>query len=178
MFLGSDAAVTSAASQGIDPVISRGDHAVHLGNHPLEAVMDILGEILKQMLENATQAPPQKAPAPQSRAPAPPQGMPSPGDLSDILSQIFGGGSAQKLPDVVKQFEERGMRDQVDSWIGTGTNKPVDRRQIEDVFGQQELDRMARSKNVDRDRLAEVLSKYIPQIINELTPGGQLPGRR
>jgi uncharacterized protein YidB (DUF937 family) len=104
--------------------------------------------------------------------------MPSPGDLTDILGQIFGGGGAQKLPDVVKQFEEKGMRDQVESWIGTGTNKPVDRRQIEDVFGQRELDRMAQQKNVDRDRLADVLAKYIPQIINELTPGGQMPARR
>ena len=139
--------------------------------------MDILGQILKQMRESAAQAPAPQAPqrpAPQ-RAPA---DLPSPGDLTDILGQIFGGGSAQKLPDVVKQFEEKGMREQVESWIGTGSNKPVDRRQIEDVFGQRELDRMAQSKNIDRDRLAEVLAKYIPQIVNELTPAGQMPGRR
>lgn len=149
--------------------------------------MDILGQILKQMLESAAQAPAPQRPAPQSRPapesrPAPqsrgPADLPSPGDLSDILSQIFGGGSAEKLPDVVKQFEERGMREQVESWIGTGSNKPVDRRQIEDVFGQKDLDRMAQSRNLDRDRLAEVLAKYIPQIINELTPTGQMPGRR
>jgi uncharacterized protein YidB (DUF937 family) len=104
--------------------------------------------------------------------------MPSPNDLGDILSQIFGGGSAQKLPEVVKQFEEKGMREQVDSWVRTGPNKPVDRRQIEDTFGQQELDHYARSKGIDRDQLAEVLAKYIPRIIDELTPTGQLPARR
>lgn len=70
------------------------------------------------------------------------------------------------------------MREQVESWIGTGSNKPVDRRQIEDVFGQRELERMAEAKKIDRDRLAEVLAKYIPHIINELTPGGQMPSRR
>ncbi len=138
--------------------------------------MDILGQILKQMIEGAAQAPaPQQQ---QRRAPQPPSDMPSPGDLTDILGQIFGGGGAQKLPDVVKQFEEKGMREQVESWIGTGANKPVDRRQIEDVFGQRELDRMAQQKNIDRNRLAEVLAKYIPQIINELTPSGQMPARR
>jgi uncharacterized protein YidB (DUF937 family) len=140
--------------------------------------MDILGQILKQMIEGAAQAPAPQAPAPQRRAPQPPADMPSPGDLSDILGQIFGGGSAQNLPDVVKQFEEKGMREQVESWIGTGSNKPVDRRQIEDVFGQRELERMAEAKKIDRDRLAEVLAKYIPHIINELTPGGQIPSRR
>ena len=140
--------------------------------------MDILGQILKQMIEGAAQAPAPQAPAPQRRAPAPPADLPSPGDLSDILGQIFGGGSAQNLPDVVKQFEEKGMREQVESWIGTGANKPVDRRQIEDVFGQRELERMAEAKKIDRDRLAEVLAKYIPHIINELTPGGQMPSRR
>ena len=139
--------------------------------------MDILGQILKQMIEGAAQAPaPQQQQ--QRRAPQPPADMPSPGDLTDILGQIFGGGGAQKLPDVVKQFEEKGMREQVESWVGTGSNKPVDRRQIEDVFGQRELDRMAQQKNIDRDRLAEVLAKYIPHIINELTPGGQMPTRR
>jgi uncharacterized protein YidB (DUF937 family) len=143
--------------------------------------MDILGEILKQVLEGAAQQQqaPQRAPQPQQRpAPQPPAGMPSPNDLTDILGQIFGGGSAQKLPDVVRQFEEKGMRDQVDSWVRTGPNKPVDRRQIEDVFGQRELDQLARNKGIDRDQLAEVLSRYIPKIIDELTPQGQLPARR
>ena len=142
--------------------------------------MDILGEILKQVLEGAAQqqqqAPqrqPQTRPAPQQ----PPQGMPSANDLGDILGQIFGGGGAQKLPDVVRQFEEKGMREQVDSWVRTGPNKPVDRRQIEDVFGQRELESLARNRGVDRDQLAEVLAKYIPRIIDELTPQGQMPRR-
>jgi uncharacterized protein YidB (DUF937 family) len=144
--------------------------------------MDILGEILKQVLEGAAQqqAPQQRAPQPQQRAPQPqggPQGMPSVNDLQDIFTQIFGGGSAQKLPDVVKKFEEKGMREQVDSWVRTGPNKPIDRRQIEDVFGRGEIDEIARSRNIDRERLAEVLSRYIPQIIDELTPSGQLQRR-
>lgn len=141
--------------------------------------MDILGQILKQMIEGAAQGQggPAGRSAPQPRSPAPPADMPSPGDLSDILSQIFGGGSAQKLPDVVRQFEERGMREQVESWVGTGQNKPVDRRQIEDVFGQQELERLSRERKIDRDRLSEVLAKYIPRIIDELTPTGRMPGR-
>ena len=145
--------------------------------------MDILGEILKQVLEGAAQAqqqqqPQQRAPQPQPRPQQPPQGMPSPTDLGDILTQIFGGGNAQKLPEVVRQFEEKGMRDQVDSWVRTGPNKPVDRRQIEDAFGQRELDQIAQSKGIDRGQLAEVLAKYIPRIIDELTPSGQLPSRR
>lgn len=138
--------------------------------------MDILGQILKQVIEGAG-APP--APAPQRQAPQqPPPGMPSPNDLGDILGQIFGGGAAPKLPDVVRQFEERGMREQVDSWVRTGPNKPVDRRQIEDVFGQRELEQIAKSRGIDRDQLAEVLARYIPKIIDELTPQGQLAGRR
>ncbi|MFM7205836.1 MAG: YidB family protein [Planctomycetaceae bacterium] len=148
--------------------------------------MDILGEILKQVLEGAAQQQGQQQaqqqrqpqPQPQQRPQQPPPGMPSPNDLSDILSQIFGGGSAQKLPDVVRQFEEKGMREQVDSWVRPGPNKPVDRRQIEDAFGQRELDQYSRTKGIDRDQLAEVLAKYIPRIIDELTPTGQMPARR
>jgi len=152
--------------------------------------MDILGEILKQVLEGAAQqqqapAPQQRAPQPQQRAPQPQgggqgggQGMPSANDLQDIFTQIFGGGQAQKLPDVVKQFEDKGLRDQVDSWVRTGPNKPVDRKQIEDVFGERELDHLARNKGIDRDQLAEVLSRYIPKIIDELTPTGQMQARR
>jgi len=151
--------------------------------------MDILSEILKQVLEGAAQ---QQAPAPQQRTPQPQapapqqrapqsqdgaQGMPSSTDLSEIFTQIFGGGQAQKLPEVVKQFEEKGLRDEVDSWVRTGPNKQVDRRQIDDVFGRNEIDEMARSRNIDRDKLAEVLSRYIPKIIDELTPTGQVQRR-
>ena len=140
--------------------------------------MDILGEILKQVIAGAAQPQAPQRPEPQSRPAQPPQGMPSADDLNDILGQIFGGGSAQKLPDVVKQFEEKGMREQVDSWVRTGPNKPVERRQIEDAFGTRELEELARRRGVDRDQLAEVLAKYIPRIIDELTPTGQLPARR
>jgi len=141
--------------------------------------MDILGEILKQVLEGAAQQQQTQQRAPQPRPQQrPPQDMPSPDDLGEIFKQIFGGGSAQKLPEVVKQFEEKGMRDEVDSWVRTGPNKPVSRRQIEDVFGQRELDEIARQRNIDRERLAEVLSRYIPKIIDELTPSGQLQSRR
>ena len=143
--------------------------------------MDILGEILKQVLEGAAQQqqqPQQRAPQPQQRQPqGGPQGMPSANDLQDIFTQIFGGGGAQNLPDVVKKFEDKGLREQVDSWVRTGPNKPVDRRQIEDVFGRNHIDEIARGRNIDREQLADVLSKYIPMIIDELTPGGQLPRR-
>ena len=139
--------------------------------------MDILGEILKQVIAGASQPQAPQRQQPQSRPAQPPQGMPSADDLNDILGQIFGGGSAQRLPDVVKQFEEKGMRDQVDSWVRTGPNKPVERRQIEDAFGKRELEELARRRGVDREQLAEVLAKYIPQIIDELTPSGQLPRR-
>lgn len=139
--------------------------------------MDILGEILKQVIEGAAQQQPPARPAPQ-RAPQPqqraPEGMPSPNDLTEIFKQIFGGGDAKNLPDVVRQFEEKGLREEVDSWVRTGPNKPVDRRQIEDVFGQRELEEISRQRGIDRDRLAEVLSRYIPKIIDELTPSGQL----
>ena len=146
--------------------------------------MDILGEILKQVLEGAAQQQaPQRAPQPQPRAPqgAPqgaPSGMPNPNDLAEIFKQIFGGGDAPKLPDVVKQFEEKGLRDEVDSWVRTGPTKPVSRRQIEDVFGERELEEIARQRNIDRERLAEVLGRYIPKIIDELTPSGQMQARR
>jgi len=142
--------------------------------------MDILGEILKQVLAGAAQqqAPQQRQPVPQQRpAERPPAGMPSAEDLNDILGQIFGGGAAPKLPEVVRQFEDRGMREQVDSWVRTGPNKPVDRRQVEEAFGRRELEDIARARGVDRDQLAEVLARYIPMIIDELTPGGQLPRR-
>ncbi len=141
--------------------------------------MDILGQILKQVLEGAAQQQQQPAPqrGPQAGPQAGPQGMPSADDLSEIFGQIFGGGEAQKLPDVVKQFEDKGLRDQVDSWVRTGPNKPVDRRQIEDVFGQRELEDIARKRNIDREQLAEVLSRYIPKIIDELTPSGQMQRR-
>jgi uncharacterized protein YidB (DUF937 family) len=103
--------------------------------------------------------------------------MPSPNDLGEIFKQIFGGNDAQKLPEVVKQFEEKGMRDEVDSWVRTGPNKPIDRRKIEDVFGDRELNDLARSKGIDPNDLAEVLAKYIPRIIDELTPSGQVQRR-
>jgi uncharacterized protein YidB (DUF937 family) len=45
------------------------------------------------------------------------------------------------------------------------------------VFGDRELNDLARSKGIDPNDLAEVLAKYIPKIIDELTPSGQVQRR-
>jgi len=40
------------------------------------------------------------------------------------------------------------------------------------------MDELAKKRNIDREQLAEVLSRYIPKIIDELTPTGQVASRR
>jgi len=141
--------------------------------------MDILGEILKQVLKarGPTAA---AAAAGSAAAPAAAQAPPTcpPATTSPKSSSRSSAAAAPKLPDVVKQFEEKGLRDEVDSWVRTGPNKPVDRRQIEDVrsAGARRNRPPAEHRPRAAGRSAQPLHPKI--IFDELTPQGQLQGRR
>jgi uncharacterized protein YidB (DUF937 family) len=63
----------------------------------------------------------------------------------------------------------------VNSWISTGKNLPVSPEQLMQVFGQGQLQQMAASTGMDLGTLSGGLSDLLPQMIDRMTPQGQLP---
>jgi uncharacterized protein YidB (DUF937 family) len=99
------------------------------------------------------------------------------GGMSSGMSGAgMGGlGGLGGLGALIEQFQRAGMGQQVDSWISSGQNMPITADQLSQVFGRGQLQEMAQSSGMDVGQLSGGLAEMLPQLIDQLTPGGQVP---
>jgi uncharacterized protein YidB (DUF937 family) len=106
------------------------------------------------------------------------------GGLSDMLKGGLGGllagGAAGTvlsggLGDLMKQFQQQGLGDQADSWVSNGPNKQVSPGDLGSALGVDQIETLTSQSGLSRDELLQGLSKFLPDVVNHLTPDGQLP---
>ncbi len=86
-----------------------------------------------------------------------------------------GQGGQSGLADIVAKFQQGGLGHLADSWVGTGANIPVSAEQISQILGSGKLGELANQFGLSTDDVAGGLSKVLPDLINQVTPDGQLP---
>lgn len=91
------------------------------------------------------------------------------GSLLQLLQQE-GGISA-----LIDKFQQGGLGDIAQSWISTGENLPVSTEQIQSVLGNDTIAKVASSMGVDPETAAGTLSNALPQLVDKLTPNGEMP---
>jgi len=79
------------------------------------------------------------------------------------------------LGGLVERFRQGGLDDIINSWIGTGANKPISPHQLHDALGSETVDDLMRETGMPRDDLLSQLSQVLPGVVDKLTPRGQLP---
>jgi uncharacterized protein YidB (DUF937 family) len=111
-------------------------------------------------------------------------------DLSKMLGGLSEGGSDPAtalnglasavqdeggLDDLIGKLQQSGAGGAVDTWIAGGPNEPIDPNQIQTALGDDEVQRLASKSGIDVATLLPLLAAFLPQIINMLTPNGQVP---
>lgn len=76
---------------------------------------------------------------------------------------------------LLEKLRGAGLGDQVDSWIGTGANQPLDPQQLKAAIGDDGAQRLAGATGLDLSALLPMLAAFLPQIIDMLTPDGNVP---
>jgi uncharacterized protein YidB (DUF937 family) len=79
------------------------------------------------------------------------------------------------LDALVNQFRQSGLEDVINSWIGTGQNQAISPNELREALGQKTVNDLSRQSGATQDDLLTQLSKYLPAVIDRLTPNGQLP---
>ncbi|MBT9567935.1 MAG: DUF937 domain-containing protein [Thiobacillus sp.] len=95
--------------------------------------------------------------------------------LDAVMQMLAGKGQTGGLAGLVQAFQDKGLGEQVASWIGTGQNLPVAPDQIQSVLGGGQLEHIASQAGVSEQQAAGGLASLLPQIIDKLTPNGQMP---
>ena len=81
------------------------------------------------------------------------------------------------LDGLINQFNKNGLGDVINSWIGTGQNQAISPTQLREVLGRKTVNDLSRQAGAPRDELLSQLAKYLPGVIDKLTPNGQLPNQ-
>jgi uncharacterized protein YidB (DUF937 family) len=113
-------------------------------------------------------------------------GTPSgaPGGLGDLLKGGLGGllagGAAGSilsggLNDLVKQFQQGGHGDVINSWVGPGANKTIAPNNLADALGVDRINALMAHSGMSREELLDGLSQELPGVIDQLTPEGRVP---
>jgi uncharacterized protein YidB (DUF937 family) len=105
------------------------------------------------------------------------QGQNSP--LAGILQQVMAvrDGDKQGVEAIVAKFQQAGLGQAVQSWVGTGQNASVSSDQIGSVFSQQQLDGWAQQAGTTPDAIRRVLAEALPHVVDHATPGGAVPSQ-
>lgn len=93
--------------------------------------------------------------------------------LPIVLKQLanYPGG----LQGLIGSFQQGGLGDIVQSWIGQGANLPVTAEQLGAVLAPSTVDGIAAESGQDKPAVLGALTGLLPQIVDQLTQGGNTP---
>jgi uncharacterized protein YidB (DUF937 family) len=84
-------------------------------------------------------------------------------------------GGLGGLGGLIGKFQQAGMGDAVNSWIGTGDNHAVSPEQVGHALGGDTIAGLAQQLGMGQGDVLSQLSHMLPQVVDKLTPGGQMP---
>jgi uncharacterized protein YidB (DUF937 family) len=111
-------------------------------------------------------------------------------DLTKAAASGMGGGQQSGMAGVILQmlqnqpggiagmmqnFQQNGLGNLLQSWISTGHNLPISAEQIQQVLGHQQVAQVADQAGVSHEEASSGLASLLPQIVDKLTPNGQVP---
>ncbi len=97
------------------------------------------------------------------------------GGLMGVVTQLLTDPQHGGLQGLVSMFEQQGLGQVVASWVGTGQNLPVSADQLASVLGNDKVQAMAQQLGLNPQELSSQLAHLLPQVVDHLTPQGQLP---
>lgn len=97
------------------------------------------------------------------------------GDLLKAVLALVANDSQGGLAGLIQKFQQGGLGDVAASWVSTGQNLPISPEQLQQVLGSDLVGKFASQLGLSQGEAAGQLSQMLPQVVDRLTPQGQLP---
>jgi len=72
-------------------------------------------------------------------------------------------------------LQQSGLREEANSWIGSGPNKTIAPNDLATALGADQINSLMEHTGLSREELLEGLSQHLPRVVDQLTPEGQVP---
>ena len=93
--------------------------------------------------------------------------------LLDMLQDENTGG----IEGIRSRAQRQGLGDIVSSWIGTGRNRSITSDQVADILGRERVETLSQRAGISASQGANVLSQFLPELLDKLTPEGRVPDK-
>src|SRR3954471_18684172 len=77
------------------------------------------------------------------------------------------------LSGLMSKFQQHGLGEHMQSWIGKGENKPITGEHVEQVFGADQIQQVAQQTGTEPAHASGLIASILPHIVDRLTPQGQ-----
>jgi len=94
-----------------------------------------------------------------------------PGSISAALAKTNLGN----LQGLVNQLQQGGLKSQVQSWLGTGANLPINADQLRAALGNDHVKQLAAQFGIPIDAVLKFLAEHLPTTVDQASPNGTLP---
>ncbi len=95
--------------------------------------------------------------------------------LNAVVGLLGNDAAGGGLAGMLGKAQQSGLGDVVSSWISQGQNLPISGDQVQNLLGPDTLGRLAKQLGMPAGDAASQLSKLLPDVVDKLTPQGQLP---
>ncbi len=106
------------------------------------------------------------------------------GLLDGVLGGIVGAEAMHLLNGVIAEhgglsglvntFQEKGLGNIVQSWVGTGVNHAITSDQVHQALGSDMVTQLAAKFGLNAQDLTQKLAQVLPQAVDHLTPNGSV----
>lgn len=93
--------------------------------------------------------------------------------LKSVLELVQDSGG---LSGLLENLNRNGLADEAVSWVGTGPNRQIGSEQIRTVLGDPTIEGIASRLGIDSLQTSSILSKLLPEVVNQITPKGEVSG--
>ena len=97
------------------------------------------------------------------------------GNLMEAVTGLLTNPQTGGLQGLISTFQSQGLGEVVASWVGTGQNLPITAEQLQAVLGNEQVQSMAKGLGISPDLLGGQLAQLLPQVVDKLTPNGEVP---
>lgn len=94
--------------------------------------------------------------------------------LLDVVMQLI-QSQPGGLAGLVQSLQQGGLAEVVNSWVSTGQNMPVSAEHLASALGGDRMQNIAAQLGVSPEQASGSLADLLPQVVDQLTPNGQLP---
>jgi uncharacterized protein YidB (DUF937 family) len=94
--------------------------------------------------------------------------------ITSIMDVLVSNKQAGGLDGLIGTLTKGGLGNVVDSWISTGKNKTVKASQLNNVLSSDVISQLAAKLGVSNTAATGLIAKFLPLIIDKLTPEGKV----